>query len=84
MKPYVLTDRPVYRPFAPVWFKFWVCACALLRSAGPVGSLPVELLTVEITNPRHEKVFTKQFTADSFGGFDGSFELPLDAITGGF
>ena len=27
--------------------------------------------TVEIQNPKGEKVFTKNFTADAFGGFDG-------------
>ena len=79
-KAYVLTDRPVYRPGAPVRFKFWV---ARARYDQPGRSeFAGRSFTVEITNPRHEKVFTKQFTADSFGGFDGSFELPSDASLG--
>ena len=38
--------------------------------------------TVEIRNPKGEKLLTKEFTADAFGGFDGSFELPSDAALG--
>ena len=35
-----------------------------------------------IQNPQGEKVLTKQFNADAFGGFDGTFELPSDAMLG--
>ena len=80
VKVYAITDRPVYRPGAPVRFKFWV---ARSRYDQPDASdFAGQTFTVEIHNPKGEKVFTKSFKADAFGGFDGSFELPSDATLG--
>ena len=77
VKVYTITDRPVYRPGTPVRFKFWV---ARARYDQPEASeFAGTVFTVEIRNPKGEKVFTKDFKADAFGGFDGSFELPSDA-----
>ena len=81
IKVYTITDRPVYRPGAPVRFKFWVArARATISPRRPIS--PARHFTVEIHNPKGEKIFTKEFTADKFGGFDGSFELPSDAALG--
>ena len=52
-----------------------------VRSTGDVR-VRRETFTVEINNPKGDKVFTKEFTADAFGGYDGSFELPSDATLG--
>ena len=61
-------------------FKFWV---AHARYDQPDASdFAGQTFTVEIQNPKGEKVFTRNFTADEFGGFDGSFELPSDATLG--
>ena len=80
MKVYTITDRPVYRPGAPVRFKFWV---ARSRYDQPdAADFAGQSFNVEIHNPKGEKVLTKKFTADKFGGFDGSFELPSDAALG--
>src|SRR5205085_12635758 len=80
VKVYTITDRPVYRPGAPVRFKFWV---ARARYDEPDASeFAGKTFTVQIQNPKRDKVFTKDFTADAFGGFDGSFELPSDAMLG--
>ena len=80
VKVYTITDRPVYRPGTPVRFKFWV---ARARYDQPEASeFAGKTFTVEIQNPKGDKVFTKDFTADAFGGFDGSFELPSDATLG--
>ncbi len=80
VKVYPITDRPVYRPGAPVRFKFWI---ARARYDEPDASeFAGSTFTVEIHNPKGEKVFTKDFKADAFGGFDGSFELPSDATLG--
>ncbi len=80
VKVYAITDRPVYRPGGPVKFKFWV---ARTRYDDPdPSSFAGWDFTVEIHNPKGEKVFTKDFAADAFGGFDGSFELPSDAALG--
>ena len=80
VKVYTITDRPVYRPGAPVRFKFWV---AQPRYDQPdAADFAGQTFNVEIQNPKGEKIFTKTFTADKFGGFDGSFELPSDAALG--
>ena len=61
-------------------FKFWV---ARSRYDQPDAAFFAgQTFNVEVQNPKGEKVFTKQFTADKFGGFDGSFELPSDAALG--
>ena len=75
-----ITDRPVYRPGQPVRFKFWV---AHARYDQPDASdFAGKTFTVEIQNPKGEKILTKNFEADAFGGFDGSIELPSDAALG--
>ncbi len=80
VKVYTITDRPVYRPGAPVRFKFWVARARYdEREASEFAG---RTFNVEIQNPKGDKVFAKDFTADSRGGFDGSFELPSDATLG--
>jgi uncharacterized protein YfaS (alpha-2-macroglobulin family) len=80
VKVQTITDRPVYRPGQPVRFKFWV---AHARYDQPDASdFAHKTFSVEIHNPKGEKVFTRTFEADAFGGLDGSFELPSDAALG--
>jgi uncharacterized protein YfaS (alpha-2-macroglobulin family) len=82
VKVHGITDRPVYRPGGPVRFKCWV---ARARYDQPDRSeFTGADFTVEITNPKGEKIFSKSFTADGYGGFDGAFELPSDAILGNY
>ena len=80
VRVYTITDRPVYRPGQPVRFKFWV---ARSRYDQPRATdFAHQTFTVEIHNPKGEKVLTKQLVADAFGGLDGTFELPSDAGLG--
>ncbi len=80
VKVFSITDRPVYRPGQPVRFKFWV---AHARYNQPDSAdFANKTFTVEIHNPKGEKVLTHDFEADRFGGFDGVFELPTDAALG--
>ena len=80
VKVYTITDRPVYRPGAPVRFKFWVARARYDQQAD--SDFARKPFTIEIHSPKGDKVFTKEFTADAFGGFDGTFELPSDATLG--
>jgi alpha-2-macroglobulin len=79
-KVFMITDRPVYRPGAPVRFKFWVGRARYDQP--PASEFAGQPFAVEITNPKGEKLLTKTFTADGFGGFDGSIELASDAMLG--
>lgn len=79
-KVFTITDRPVYRPGAPVRFKFWV---ARARYDEPAASdFAGKDFAVEIHDPQGNKVLAKSFKADKYGGFDGTFELPTDAMLG--
>ena len=61
-------------------FKFWV---AHARYDQPDASdFAHKTFTVEIQNPKGEKILTRSFESDAFGGFDGSFELSSDAALG--
>ncbi len=80
IKVYAITDRPVYRPGGPVKFKLWVGHARYDRPGA--SDFAGHTFSVEIRNPKGEKIFTDSFKADAFGGFDGSFELPSDATLG--
>ena len=82
VKVYTITDRPVYRPGASVRFKFWVARARYDRP--DASEFAGKSFAVEIHNPKGDKVLTKTFQADAFGGFDGSFELPSDATLGNY
>ena len=45
-----------------------------VRPGRQVASSPGRQFTVEINNPKGEKVFEKTYTADEYGGFDGEFD----------
>ena len=80
VKTYTITDRPVYRPGSPVRFKIWIARARYNERES--SEFAGKTFTVEIRNPKGDKFFTKNCTADGFGGFDESFELPSDAILG--
>ncbi|MHB9132305.1 MAG: alpha-2-macroglobulin family protein [Armatimonadota bacterium] len=81
-KTFAITDRPVYRPGNAVKFKFWVNQAKYDQD----GKSPYAgaKFTVRATNPKGEKVFEKELTADDFGGFDGEFPLEKDAMLGSY
>ena len=73
-KTYVITDRPVYRPAQKVKFKFWVNHAQYDQEGK--SQFAGQSFTVNINNPKGEKVFEKQFKADEFGkSFEGSFQI---------
>ena len=80
VKTFTITDRPVYRPGQKVHFKFWVRHAKYDQE--DTSDFAQRPFTVEIHNPKGEKVFQKQLTADAYGGVEGEFELPADATLG--
>ena len=79
-KVLLISDRPVYRPNQTVKFKFWVRHAKY--DIEDTSTYAGQEFTVEINNPRGEKVFEKSFKADEYGGFDGEYVLPKDATLG--
>ena len=75
-----MTDRPVYRPDQQVDFKFWVRHSKY--DMKDVSTYANQVFTVELHNPKGEKILEKQFTADEYGGLSGEYFLPRSAPLG--
>jgi uncharacterized protein YfaS (alpha-2-macroglobulin family) len=79
-KVYTITDRPVYRPGQKVHYKFWVRHAKYDREdTSDFAGLP---FTIEIQNPKGEKIAEKNVKADAYGGIEGELELEADAMLG--
>ena len=80
-KVYTITDRPVYRPDQAMKYKFWVgyARYDLPEHKSEFAGRP---FTVEIHNPKGEKIVSETKTADDYGGVEGEWKLPADATLG--
>jgi len=79
-KVYPITDRPVYRPGHTVHYKLWVRHAKYDKE--DTSDFAGRTFTLEIANPKGEKVVEKQVEADEFGGVEGQLELADDAMLG--
>lgn len=86
VKVLAITDRPVYRPGHKVQFKFWVRNAQYDKTAEGDKQQPSRFANqsfqIEIRNPKGEKVYTGEATADAYGGLVGEWTLPDDATLG--
>ena len=80
VKTFAITDRPVYRPGQTVEFKFWIRQAQY--DAEDKSSFAHQSFTVEIHNPKNERIYRETLTSDNYGGLAGKFELPSDATLG--
>ncbi len=79
-KAFMITDRPVYRPTQIVKFKYWI---RHTRYNQPdTSDFANKEFGIIITNPKGDKVFNKTFTTDKYGGLNGEFTLPENAVLG--
>jgi hypothetical protein len=76
-KVYVYTERPIYRPDQPVYFKGIVRLDDDLNYSQP----PFENVHVKIENHK-ETVYEEDLTLSSFGTFDGEITLDPNAVLG--
>ncbi len=79
-KVYSITDRPVYRPDQTVKYKFWVAQAKYDVTDG--SAFANQSFTIELYNPKGEKIVTEEKTADAYGGIEGEYKLPTDATLG--
>ncbi len=79
-KVYTITDRPVYRPDQKVKYKFWVRHAQYDKEN--TSDFAGKQFTVEIRNPKGEKIISESKTADAWGGIEGEYAVPADATLG--
>ncbi|MGA2034965.1 MAG: MG2 domain-containing protein, partial [Thermoguttaceae bacterium] len=81
-KVFPITDRPVYRPEQTVKYKFWVRHAQYDQA--DTSDFAGQRFTIEIHNPKGEKVLSIDKQADDYGGLDGEYKIPADATLGVF
>ena len=81
VKVFTITDRPVYRPGQPVDYKFWVRRAQYDHDGSDFAEQP---FTVEIHNPKGEKIVETSLTTDAYAGMEGKYLLPADAMLGAY
>ena len=79
-RTFVITDRPVYRPENVVQWKMWVQHSKYDQP--DVSSFAGRNFTVRLHDPKGEKIFEQNYTADEFGGISGEYPLPRSATLG--
>jgi len=79
-KVYTITDRPVYRPDQKVKYKFWVRHAKY--DMENTSDFANQTFTVEIYNPKGEKIVSESKKADGWGGIEGEYAIPADATLG--
>jgi uncharacterized protein YfaS (alpha-2-macroglobulin family) len=76
-KAYIYTERPIYRPGQPVYFKGIVRLDDDLKY-----SIPAQKQIVVSIDSYKENVYTQTLTLSDFGTFNGQFTLDQDAALG--
>ncbi|MFP6587875.1 MAG: MG2 domain-containing protein, partial [Pirellulaceae bacterium] len=79
-KVFLITDRPVYRPDHTIKLKGWIRKAQYDKT--DVSQFAGATASLELYNPRGEKVLSKGIKADEFGGFEFQWEAPVDAMLG--
>jgi len=80
VKTFCITDRPVYRPAQTLHFKFWVRQAQYDKE--DVSQFAGRSFTVELYDPKGEKIEDWTLKADEYGGMEGDYEIPDDATLG--
>ncbi|HEX7597359.1 MAG TPA: Ig-like domain-containing protein, partial [Polyangia bacterium] len=76
---YVYTDRPLYRPGQPVYFK------GIVRSDSDLAySLPSQKQVEVIISNFSQEVYRQTLTLDKYGAFNGQMLLDPEAALGGY
>jgi alpha-2-macroglobulin len=79
-KVFTITDRPVYRPDQTVHYKLWMRHAKYDRE--DTSDFAGQSCTIEIHDPKGERIVEKRVKLDEYGGIEGELELPADATLG--
>ena len=81
VKVYTVTDRPVYRPEHDVQYRIWVRQPRFHEDNALYAHKSFVLL---VRNPRGDVVEEVKVTSDRWGGVDGHWTIPADAVLGSY
>ena len=78
LKPFIFTDRSIYRPGQTVYFKG-----ILLKSQGAKSEIvPNEFVEVYLDDVNSQEVNMLRLKTNDFGSFSGEFALSAGGLTG--
>lgn len=77
---FLFTDRSLYRPGQPLYFK----GIAIVREKETSKVLPNTTVTVTLRDANYQEVAQQDFTTNEFGSFTGEFILPNNGLTGNY
>jgi len=80
LKPFIFTDRSIYRPEQKVFFKVIV-----LKKRGKKSEvLKNEYIEVSLHNSNNQEIKTLDLKLNEFGSVSGEFKIPNNGLTGEF
>lgn len=77
---FIFTDRSIYRPGQPLYFK----GIAVKRELGKSTVLENTMVNVILKDVNYQEVTSQQFKTNEYGSFSGEFILPSNGLTGNF
>ncbi|MGB5819247.1 MAG: MG2 domain-containing protein [Saonia sp.] len=77
---FLFTDRSIYRPGQPLYFK----GIAIVRTNSVSSVLTDTAVTVTLRDVNNQEVGKQEFTTNEFGSFTGEFIIPNNGLTGNF
>jgi len=77
---FIFTDRSIYRPGQPLYFK----GIAVKRDLGKSTVLENTMVNVILKDVNYQEVTSQQFKTNKYGSFSGEFILPSNGLTGNF
>ena len=80
-KVFTVTDRPVYRPEHKVQFRMWLRQPRFHEDQARHAN---QSFVLQISNPRGDIVEKHKVTTDQWGGIDGEWPIPADAVLGSY
>lgn len=77
---FLFTDRSIYRPGQPLYFK----GVAIMQKDDKSSVLTNTKLMVSLMDVNHQEVARQEFKTNDYGSFSGEFILPNNGLTGNY
>ncbi|MDO1513565.1 alpha-2-macroglobulin family protein [Maribacter confluentis] len=75
---FLFTDRSIYRPGQPIYFK----GIAVQQSNGHSSTITDTTLEIALFNANGQMISSQMMVTNDYGSFSGEFVLPNDGLTG--